>query len=217
VQGSIPTSRWGFPDVHTWPDDDVVCVGADLEPSTLVDAYSRGLFPMYLDRKHTMLGWWSPLERGVLNFGDLRVTRSLRQSRRRFTMTINHAFAEVITACSSVSRTGGWITTDFIDAYVELHRLGMAHSVEVWNHDHQLVGGLYGVRLERFFAGESMFHLERDASKVALWFLVEVMQLAGMSLLDTQWATDHLRSLGVSELPRQEYLARLSAATSPHR
>lgn len=216
MQGSIPTSRWGFPGVDTWPDDDVVCVGADLEPSTLVDAYSRGLFPMYLDRKHSMLGWWSPIERGVLNFDDLRITRSLRQSRKRFTLTVNQAFADVITACSSVSRTGGWITSDFIDAYIELHRLGIAHSVEVWNNDHELVGGLYGVRLERFFAGESMFHLERDASKIALWFLVEMMQLASMSLLDTQWATDHLRSLGVSEVPRNEYLARLNAATSPH-
>jgi len=171
---------------------------------------------MYLDRKHSMLGWWSPMERGVLNFDDLRITRSLRQSRKRFTLTVNQAFADVITACSSVSRTGGWITSDFIDAYIELHRLGIAHSVEVWNNDHELVGGLYGVRLERFFAGESMFHLERDASKIALWFLVEMMQLAGMSLLDTQWATDHLRSLGVSEVPRNEYLARLNAATSPH-
>ena len=211
----LPPNRWNFPLVDSWPDDDVVCIGADLEASTLVDAYSRGLFPMYVDRKHAMLGWWSPTMRGILQLDDLRVTRSLRQSRGRFTVTVNQAFEDVIGSCAGISRTGGWITSDIIDAYQELHRLGIAHSVEVWNHANELVGGLYGVRLRRFFAGESMFHHERDASKVALWFLVELMQLDGMTLLDTQWATDHLRSLGVSEVSRPEYLALLNAATAP--
>ncbi len=213
----LPPNRWDFPPVDSWPDDDVVCIGADLEPSTLIDAYSRGLFPMYVDRKHTKLGWWSPTSRGILRQGDIRITRSLRQSRKRFTVTLNVAFCDVIASCANVSRTGGWITDDIIDAYQELHRLGFAHSVEVWNHAGELVGGLYGVRLHGFFAGESMFHRERDASKVALWFLVDLMELDDMSLLDTQWATDHLRSLGVSEVSRTEYLALLGAAVNPAR
>ena len=211
----LPPNRWDFPPVDSWPDDDVVCIGADLEPSTLIDAYSRGLFPMYVDRKHTKLSWWSPTSRGILRQGDIRVTRSLRQSRKRFTVTLNVAFNDVIASCAGVSRTGGWITDDIIDAYQELHRLGFAHSVEVWNHAGELVGGLYGVRLRKFFAGESMFHRERDASKVALWFLVELMELDDMSLLDTQWATDHLRSLGVSEVSRTEYLGLLGVAVTP--
>jgi leucyl/phenylalanyl-tRNA--protein transferase len=117
--------------------------------------------------------------------------------------------------CASPDRPGGWINEQFIAAYVELHKLGWAHSVEVFDENEVLVGGLYGVRVGRLFAGESMFHLMRDASKVALMHLVDTMNRDGMTLLDVQWLTPHLESLGAVEIPRSEYLHRLSVALNP--
>jgi leucyl/phenylalanyl-tRNA--protein transferase len=139
----------------------------------------------------------------------------MKKSARKFRCTVNLAFNEVMAACATTHTQGNWIDDKFIAAYSELHRLGVAHSVEVWNHNDELVGGVYGVRINNFFAGESMFHLERDASKVALMFLVELMNLAGMTLLDTQWQTEHLESLGCIEIPRDEYLALLVDAVGP--
>lgn len=131
---------------------------------------------------------------------------------RRFDVTVNAAFADVMEACAHERDDGNWINDDFLSAYLALHRIGAAHSVEVWASDGRLAGGLYGVRIGRFFAGESMFHRERDASKVALVRLVEMMRLEGMTLLDTQWCTPHLASLGCIEISRAEYLSRLRAA-----
>ena len=128
--------------------------------------------------------------------------------------TFNQAFRDVMIACSNTHKEGNWITEEFIEAYCRLHDLGWAHSVEVWQDD-QLVGGLYGIRVNGFFAGESMFHRRRDASKVALMALVGAMQMAGMTLLDTQWWTEHLQSLGATELPRRDYLKRLELALTP--
>lgn len=209
----MPPTRcaWHFPSPDEWPDDDVVAMGADLEPATLLYAYGHGMFPMHLGR-HDDLGWWSPMSRGVIPLDGLRVTRSMRQSARRFTVTIDRAFTEVMRRCATSHETGNWITEDFIEAYTRLHLLGVAHSVEVWNRSDELVGGLYGVRINGFFAGESMFHLERDASKVALMHLVEAMVADAMTLLDTQWCTDHLASLGCVEVPRGTYLTMLGAA-----
>lgn len=204
--------RWGFPPVDQWPDDDVVAVGADLEPDTLLWAYSHGLFPMYLGVRNRELAWWSPLMRGVIPLDGLRVTRSMRQSARRYSVTVNAAFRPVMEQCATMRTDGNWISSDFIAAYCALHELGWAHSVEVW-HDGVLVGGLYGVRINGFFAGESMFHSERDASKVALMHLVDLMRLDGMTLLDTQWCTEHLASLGCTEVPRERYLSLLESAT----
>ena len=205
--------RWGFPTHDQWDDDDdVVAVGADLEPDTLLFAYAHGMFPMFLDKRHSQLGWWSPTERGVIPLDGLRVTKSMKQSARRFHCTINNSFGDVMHACATTHTQGNWIDDQFINAYTKLHHLGYAHSIEVWNEDNALVGGLYGVRINNFFAGESMFHLERDASKVALMFLVELMRLDGMSLLDTQWQTEHLASLGCLQVPRREYLVLLEAA-----
>jgi leucyl/phenylalanyl-tRNA--protein transferase len=167
------------------------------------------MFPMFIDKRHSQLGWWSPVQRGVIPLDGLRVTQSMKKSARKFRCTVNLAFNEVMSACATTHTQGNWIDDKFIAAYSELHRLGVAHSVEVWNHNDELVGGVYGVRINNFFAGESMFHLERDASKVALMFLVELMNLAGMTLLDTQWQTEHLESLGCIEIPRDEYLALL--------
>lgn len=201
-----------MPGPSDWGADDLVAAGADLAPETLVDAYSRGMFPMPISRKQ--LGWFSPDPRGIIPLEGLRVTRSLRQSTRRYGITVNKAFVEVMTACADPKRPLGWINDEFIDAYTTLHRLGWAHSVEAREADGTLVGGLYGVRIGRFFAGESMFSRARDASKVALVALVELMSESGMELLDVQWQTEHLASLGAVSIPRSDYLDRLRRTLS---
>jgi leucyl/phenylalanyl-tRNA--protein transferase len=150
----------------------------------------------------------------VLPLDGLRVTRSLRRSARRFEIRVDTCFERVVRACADPSRSDGWITDDFVVAYTRLHRLGWAHSVEVFDGAGVLAGGLYGVKVNGLFSGESMFHRQRDASKVALMGLVELMRATGMYLLDVQWSTDHLASLGVVEIPRPEYLRRLAAAVA---
>ncbi len=208
-----PTSRWEFPSTPpgTGGPDEVVGVGADLEPGTLLHAYRRGVFPMPI-RRRTM-AWWSPDPRGVLPLDGIRVSRSLRKSCRNFTVTVNTAFEEVIDSCADKRRPGAWIDKDVRRAYTELHRWGWAHSVEARDRaTGELAGGLYGVAIGGLFAGESMFHRRTDASKVALVALVSLLRDAGASLLDVQWATPHLQSLGVVEIPRQEYLQRLADA-----
>jgi leucyl/phenylalanyl-tRNA--protein transferase len=160
-----------------------------------------------------VVGWWSPDPRGILPLDSLRVTRSMRQSARRFDIRVDTCFADVIRACADPSREDGWITADFIAAYERLHELGWAHSVEVFDREGVLAGGLYGVRIEGVFAGESMFHQKRDASKVALMALVDLMRTSGMTLLDVQWCTEHLASLGAIAIPREDYLARLADAS----
>lgn len=198
----LPPSPWRF-DPSGWPDDDCVAVGADLEPATIIDAYRAGAFPMPHGGE---LLWWSPVERGVLRPGALRVSRSLRRSAARFSITVDTSFAEVIDACADPSRPGAWIDDPMREAYLRLHHLGWAHSVETRDEDGQLVGGLYGLGIGALFAGESMFHRATDASKVALMGLVEVV---GDGLIDVQWQTPHLASLGVEVLPRADYLALL--------
>jgi leucyl/phenylalanyl-tRNA--protein transferase len=186
-----------------------VC-GGDLEPQTLVTAYAAGLFPMPV-RRRTM-GWWSPDPRGVLPVDRLVVSRSLRRSLRRFEIRVDTAFPTVADVCGTLPRPHGWITPEIVSAYTRLHELGLAHSVEAWSPDGRLVGGLYGVALGGLFAGESMFHLETDASKVALVALVERLGGDPDVLLDVQWSTPHLASLGVVELARAAYLERLGRA-----
>lgn len=186
-------------------------IGADLAPGTLLAAYRSGLFPMPVGGDGS-IGWWSPDPRGVLPLDGLQISRSLRRSCARYETRVDTAFEAVIDACSDPRREHGWINPAVRDAYVELHQLGWTHSVEVWNEHGRLAGGLYGVAINGLFAGESMFHRERDASKVALVSLVGLLQDAGAQLLDVQWKTDHLASLGVIEVPRLEYLRRLSIA-----
>ena len=206
--------RWTFPSPDLWPDDDdIVAAGADLETDTLLYAYAHGMFPMFVNKRN--LAWWSPVDRGVIPLDGLRVTRSMQQSAKKFTCTVNQAFTEVMTLCGSMRTDGNWINQHFIDAYTDLHEEGHAHSVEVWNEVGDLVGGLYGVRINKFFAGESMFHIETDASKVALMYLVQLMTLDSMELLDTQWRTDHLESLGCIAIPREKYLQLLASAIQP--
>jgi leucyl/phenylalanyl-tRNA--protein transferase len=188
----------------------VVGVGADLEPGTLLAAYRAGVFPMPV--RPGLVAWWSPDPRGVLPLDGLRVSRSLRRSCGRFSIRINTAFEEVISLCADRHRRGAWIDDDIRAAYLRLHRWGWAHSVEAWDPYDRLAGGLYGVSIGGLFAGESMFHRQTDASKVALVALVEQLRDAGATLLDVQWATPHLESLGVVAIPRGEYLRRLAEA-----
>jgi leucyl/phenylalanyl-tRNA---protein transferase len=202
---------WAFPPATSADRHGVVGIGADLEPGTLLAAYRSGLFPMPVSGNGAT-AWWSPDPRGVLPLDGLRVTRSLRQACRRFEVRVDTAFAEVMEGCRDPRRDGGWISPDIIRAYGRLHELGWAHSVEAWTPDGGLAGGLYGVGIGGFFAGESMFHRCRDASKVALVALVDRLKAAGAVLLDVQWTTDHLASLGALDVPRDEYLRRLRAA-----
>ena len=205
-----PATRWHFPPPASADEHGLVGVGGDLAPGTLLSAYRNGLFPMPVSRRR--LGWWSPDPRGVVPLDRLRITRSMRQSARRYDVRIDSSFRRVMEACGRPERPQGWITPAFVDAYCELHDLGWAHSIEVVDGTGALVGGLYGVKIEGLFAGESMFHDRRDASKVALMALVEVMSGSGMSLLDIQWTTPHLESLGAVDVPREEYLRLLAAA-----
>ena len=190
-------------------DDDLVAIGADLEASTLISAYTNGLFPMPMNGKK--IGWWCPVTRGIIPLDGLRVSRSLQKHLKRFTIRVDSCFTQVMKACGDPSRPHGWINLEFIRAYSYLHAMGWAHSVEVF-HDDQLVGGVYGVRVGRLFAGESMFHAQTDASKAALVALVALLEAAGITLFDVQWTTPHLASLGAVDIPREEYLALLAQA-----
>ena len=218
----LPQSPWALPDpLSADPDFDVVALGADLDPATVLQGYVIGLFPMHVtldeptrdDKEidHVELGWWSPNPRGVLPLDALRVTRSLRKSIRKYRVTFDTAFEAVMRACQRPGEEGQWITEEFVQTYTQLHRMGFTHSVEVWNKSGELVGGLYGVELGGLFAGESMFHYERDASKVALVALVEKLRTCpDPRLLDVQWRTEHLASMGVVEISRAEYCQRLA-------
>jgi len=205
-----PPCVWDFPEADTSVGaDEIVAVGADLEPGTLLAAYRRGLFPMYAGRS---LAWWSPDPRGIMPLDGFRSTRSLRRAIGHFELRVNTAFVDVILGCADPRRPHGWIDATFVDAYTRLHELGWAHCVETWQ-DGVLVGGLYGVRVGGFFAGESMFHHVTDASKVACWATVELLKLDGVTLFDVQWTTPHLRSLGAVDVSRAEYLRLLGSAT----
>lgn len=203
-------TKWRLPAAHLADSKGLVAVGADLEPGTLLAAYRSGLFPMPMGRRD--IGWWSPDPRGVLPLDGLRISKSLRQSCRHYTVRIDTCFREVMARCGDPRRPNGWINRAFIDAYERLHRTGWAHSVETFDAEGRLVGGLYGVKIGGLFAGESMFSVARDASKVALVNLVDVLGAAGTQLLDVQWTTPHLVSLGAVDVSRSEYLKRLDAA-----
>ena len=204
-----PPTRWRLPDPELSDDDGIAGVGADLEPGTLLAAYRSGLFPMPLGRRS--VAWFSPNPRAIIPLDGLRVSRSLRRSTSRYEVRRDTRFADVMVRCADPRRPGGWITPKFVKAYLRLHHMGWANSFECFVGD-ELVGGLYGVRVGRLFAGESMFHSATDASKVALVALVEWLRATGATLLDVQWTTPHLRSLGAVDVPRREYLALLDEA-----
>lgn len=208
----VARSRWALPDPATADDrSGLVAFGADLAVETLVNAYRGGIFPW--PHEAVPLPWFSPDPRGVLDVGvGASVSKSLRQRLRRcgWTSTVDVAFDEVAAACADrPSDEGTWVTAEMRVAYGRLHRLGWVHSLEVWDADGGLVGGLYGVRVGGCFTGESMFHREPDASKVAFVDLVRRWGDAGGSLVDVQIPTDHLSSLGVVAVPRAEFLAWL--------
>jgi leucyl/phenylalanyl-tRNA--protein transferase len=188
-----------------------------LSPGLLVQAYSRGLFPMAESRDDPQLFWVDPEERGVLPIEGFHVPRRLRRTVRqdRFRVTHDLAFDQVIRACSELDHRRGrfdsWINLEIVRAYGELFRLGHAHSIECWQ-DGQIVGGLYGVSLGGAFFGESMFSLATDASKVALVHLVARLRAGGYTLLDSQFVNDHLKQFHIESVPKPEYLARLQAA-----
>src|SRR3954452_14872842 len=182
-------------------------VNDDLAPERLLTAYANGIFPMPADGQ---LLWWSPDPRAVIEPARFHVSRSLRRTRRRFEIRVNTAFAAVIDGCADPRRPHGWIDDEIRAAYVRLHEEGWAHSVEAWDAEGRLAGGLYGVAIGKLFAAESMFHVQTDAGKAALAGLVE--RLDSDALIDLQWLTPHLASLGAIEIPRAEYLRRLQRA-----
>ena len=201
---------WRFPHPDTADQYGVVGMGADLEPETLLDAYAAGIFPMPMTGLDPMV-WWSPDPRAVIEPASFSPSRSLRRSMRRFEIRVDTAFAEVVDGCADPARIGSWITPEIRRAYLRLHALGHAHSFEAYDDRGALAGGLYGVRLGRLFAAESMFHRRTDAGKVALAALAARMPPEG--LIDVQWLTPHLASLGAIEIPRREYLRRLADCT----
>lgn len=213
--------RWlsrsiAFPDAGQATEEGLVAIGGDLSPARLIEAYRQGIFPWYSVGQPLL--WWSPDPRAIISVEDFRLGRTLRKVLRRnlFEVTVNRAFDAVIEACADIHEEpggSGWLTEEMVTAYKMMHRLGHAHSVEVWKGD-QLAGGLYGVSFQGFFAGESMFHVVSNASKVGLAALVARMKERGMSLLDCQMATRATIPLGAVEISRAEYLRLLGKAWS---
>lgn len=208
--------QYNFPDVLQVndPDTDLVSIGADLEPATLIYAYAHGLFPMHIhaeELKEKKIGWFSPRNRAIFDLDNIRITRSTKQSAKKYECRIDTCFENMMRMCMTVPRENGWIDEKFIRAYAKLHELGFAHSIEVFDGD-ELVGGLYGVSFAGFFAGESMVHTKRDASKIALMKLSDVLREKGISLLDAQWMTPHLYSLGAETVTKKHYLQLLYQA-----
>ncbi len=183
-----------------------------LTPELLISAYSQAFFPMDVDGE---IGWYQPDPRAIIELDELRVSRNVRQihRNRHFEIRVDGCFEEVIRACARPGQKGSWISEEIIEAYTELHRLGLAHCVESWRSG-KLAGGLYGVTLGGAFFGESMFHRVSDASKVALVHLVERIRERGFALLDVQFVTEHLRRFGAVEIPRTQYERRLRRALS---
>ena len=202
-----------FPDLENIEPEigDLIAIGADLEPETLLYAYSHGYFPMHLNEENEdekTIGWFSPKSRAIFTPDSIKVTRSMKQSYKKYECRIDTCFKEMMEMCKNIPRPLGWIDDEFIEKYLRLHELGFAHSVEVFQ-DEELVGGLYGVGFASFFAGESMVHKKRDASKVALMHLMEITKKIGVTLIDAQWMTDHLQTLGAKDIPRSQYLVLL--------
>lgn len=197
--------------------DGLLAIGGDLSPTRLMSAYQQGIFPWFSEGEPIL--WWSPSIRGILEFDEFRINRTFAKFLKKnpYKVTINTAFNQVILNCQQVKRNGydqpgsTWITDDMVEAYIQLHRLGHAHSFEVWE-DGQLVGGLYGVLAGAVFCGESMFHLKSNASRVAYAYLVKWFKQQGGAFIDCQMQNDFLKTLGVSELRRDLYLEKLDLA-----
>lgn len=212
VNLTVVFSTVRFPDPRRSTPAGIVLIGGDLRPQTLLAAYRRGIFPWPIEGYP--LTWFCPPQRAILEFNRLHIPRSLAKFRRNcpWHFSIDERFDAVIERCAKVKRrgeAGTWITPQMIRAYIRLHKLGFAHSVEVWD-GAQLVGGLYGVETDGAFGGESMFHLEPNASKLALLHLVEYLQARGAAWIDIQTLTPHLQALGAREITRDDFLTLLS-------
>ncbi len=206
-----------FPDLLHSKYHDLVALGVSVNTRNLLEAYRRGIFPWPMEG--WPMAWFSPLRRAILEFTDLHVPRRLVRIIRRTTLrcTIDKDFQGVITRCAAVERVGQdgtWITRGMMRAYTELHREGHAHSVEVWDEEGNLVGGLYGVDADGSFAGESMFYLRPNASKIALLHLIEHLQSRRLDWMDIQVMTPHMAALGAKEISRDEFLLKLAATRS---
>ena len=210
-----PRTGVRFPDPKRVPRD-IIAVGTDYRPGTILQAYRMGIFPW--PQSDDFVGWFSPDPRTVLPLDSLHWSRSLRRTLRKhpYRITVDTAFRRTMQACGEEREEGTWITPGMLDAYEELHRLGWAHSLEVWEHDgeDELVGGIYGIAIGAAFAAESMFHRRTDASKIALATLAERLRDGGYELFDAQVMNPHLASLGFVEIRRSEYLRRLERATA---
>ena len=189
--------------------NDIVAVGLDLKPETLIRAYSEGVFPW--PTEGLPLLWYSPQKRAVIDFDELHIARRLKQDLKKnpWTYTADQAFIRVIEGCSIREDEGTWITPEMKDAYLELHRLGHAHSIEVWEGS-LLIGGMYGVDIGGYFAGESMFHRKSNASKAALLYAAARLKRAGRSFLDIQVLSDHTASFGAKEISRSAFRKRIT-------
>ncbi len=209
----VLTSRYRFPHPSGADSDGFLAVGGDLKPGTLLLAYGNGIFPWTTNP----ITWWSPDPRTIIPIGGVHVSRSLARFMRKpgLTVSFDRAFKTVMQECSRPrpGRDETWISPPFIAAYTRLHSLGYAHSVEVWRGE-SLAGGLYGVTIGAFFAGESMFAGEDNASKIALVAMAEKLRSCGFRLFDVQLMTPHLRSMGAVEIPRAEYLELLREAVA---
>jgi leucyl/phenylalanyl-tRNA--protein transferase len=201
------------PDPGNADEHGLVAVGGRLEPDTLLGAYRVGVFPW---SSQPVITWWSPDPRAIFDLATFRSHRSVGRSARRggWTFSVDRDFEGVMRGCaeSAPGREETWISEDFVAAYGALHRRGFAHSVEVWDAEGRLVGGIYGVSIGGFFGGESMFHRTTDASKAAVGHLVELLREGGYVLFDAQVWNPHLERLGAIEIPRREYMKRLEAA-----
>ena len=200
-----------FPPVEHCDENGLLAAGGDLSQDFLIDAYTHGIFPWPMEDSGPLL-WWSPDPRAILDLEHVHFPRRLLRTCRsnRFQVTCNADFAGVIRSCATVHGST-WITPEILNAYLRLHRLGWAHSVETW-HENRLVGGVYGVAIRGLFAGESMFHTMTDASKAALFFLVERLRQRDYKLFDIQMLTGHTQRFGATEISRKEYLDRLDEA-----
>jgi leucyl/phenylalanyl-tRNA--protein transferase len=211
VRWQLLDKRLQFPDPRLTDEEGLVAVGGDLSVERLLLAYRSGVFPWTVGP----ITWWSPDPRGIFELDEFHVSRSLRRVIRQapFFITVNKAFASVMEGCAEPAkgRRSTWITPEFIEAYIQMHERGHAHSLECWQGE-RLVGGIYGVAIGGFFAGESMFHRVSNASKVALYHLIERLRERGFELFDVQMLTPITKQLGAIEIRREEYLKRLRSA-----
>ena len=206
----LSDTNYIFPDTKNATEDGLVAWGDDLNIERIISAYRSGIFPWYNEYEDDPVLWWSPNPRLILHFDDLKVSKSLQKSIRKFQVKFDTNFEAVMKNCRDVriDKEGSWIGDDILDKYIQLHKMGIAHSVETYYND-ELVGGLYGVSVGSIFCGESMFSRKSDASKVALYHLVEKAKELNYNFIDCQIPTNHLKSMGAIEVSRDFFIKEL--------